>query len=102
MQMRVSSAPASPLAATPRSVASEPVEDEVESGEERRFAFGFLEVGADRYEGRRDLRNPRDFGAGEVGFDSPADGRYAAMLALRDVNETPGSPSLSPSSATQA
>jgi sterol desaturase/sphingolipid hydroxylase (fatty acid hydroxylase superfamily) len=31
------------------------------------------------------FRNPRDF-AGEVGFDSPADRRFARMLAFADVN----------------
>jgi sterol desaturase/sphingolipid hydroxylase (fatty acid hydroxylase superfamily) len=31
------------------------------------------------------FRNPRVFN-GEVGFDAPADGRVAAMLAFRDVN----------------
>ena len=31
------------------------------------------------------FRNPRDF-AGEVGFDSPADRRFAKMLAFADVN----------------
>ena len=32
------------------------------------------------------FRNPREFN-GEVGFDAPADGRVAAMLAFHDVNE---------------
>ena len=32
------------------------------------------------------FRNPREF-HGEVGFDAPADGRVAAMLVFRDVNE---------------
>jgi len=32
------------------------------------------------------FRNPREF-HGEVGFDEPADGKVAAMIAFRDVNE---------------
>lgn len=32
------------------------------------------------------FRNPREF-RGEVGFDAPADGKVAAMLVFRDVNE---------------
>jgi sterol desaturase/sphingolipid hydroxylase (fatty acid hydroxylase superfamily) len=42
------------------------------------------------------LRNPKDFGAGEVGFDAPADKRLGAMLLFRDVNNGGGtqSPSL--------
>ena len=36
------------------------------------------------------FRNPRDFGAAAVGFDSPADIRYGAMLAARDVSDAVG------------
>jgi sterol desaturase/sphingolipid hydroxylase (fatty acid hydroxylase superfamily) len=36
------------------------------------------------------FENPREYGAGEVGFESPADGRYGAMLATRDVSEAVG------------
>ena len=36
------------------------------------------------------FKNPRDFGAGEVGFESPADGRYGAMLATLDVSDSVG------------
>jgi sterol desaturase/sphingolipid hydroxylase (fatty acid hydroxylase superfamily) len=36
------------------------------------------------------FRNPAEFGREEVGFDSPADVRYGAMLATRDVSEAVG------------
>lgn len=36
------------------------------------------------------FRNPARFGAGEVGFEAPADGRYGAMLAFRDVSDGVG------------
>jgi sterol desaturase/sphingolipid hydroxylase (fatty acid hydroxylase superfamily) len=48
------------------------------------------------------FRNPREF-HGEVGFDDPADGRVAAMIAFRDVNEPlygKGSRGMSPANAT--
>lgn len=32
------------------------------------------------------FQNPRDFGAQEVGFASPADGRYGAMLLMQNVS----------------
>jgi sterol desaturase/sphingolipid hydroxylase (fatty acid hydroxylase superfamily) len=36
------------------------------------------------------FKNPRDFGAEDVGFDSPADRRYPAMLAFKDVSGSVG------------
>lgn len=36
------------------------------------------------------FRNPKEFGEEAVGFDAPADGRYGAMLALRDVSGAVG------------
>ena len=36
------------------------------------------------------FKNPAGYGAGDVGFDAPADGRYGAMLAFRDVSDSVG------------
>lgn len=36
------------------------------------------------------FKGPAEFGSGDVGFDSPADRRYGAMLALRDVSDSAG------------
>jgi sterol desaturase/sphingolipid hydroxylase (fatty acid hydroxylase superfamily) len=36
------------------------------------------------------FKNPRDFGTEKVGFDPPADRRYAAMLAFQDVSSSVG------------
>jgi sterol desaturase/sphingolipid hydroxylase (fatty acid hydroxylase superfamily) len=36
------------------------------------------------------FKNPREFGREDVGFDSPADRRYGAMLAFRDVSDAVG------------
>lgn len=36
------------------------------------------------------FKNPAGYGTGEVGFDAPADGRYGAMLAFRDVSDSVG------------
>jgi hypothetical protein len=36
------------------------------------------------------FKNPAEYGPGEVGFESPADGRYGAMLLTRDVSESVG------------
>jgi sterol desaturase/sphingolipid hydroxylase (fatty acid hydroxylase superfamily) len=36
------------------------------------------------------FKNPAEYGAGEVGFESPADGRYGAMLLTRDVSNSIG------------
>jgi sterol desaturase/sphingolipid hydroxylase (fatty acid hydroxylase superfamily) len=36
------------------------------------------------------FRNPESYGAGEVGFESPADRRYGAMLGMRDVSDSVG------------
>jgi len=36
------------------------------------------------------FRNPAAYGTGGVGFDAPADGRYGAMLAFRDVSDAVG------------
>lgn len=33
------------------------------------------------------FKNPTHFGAGDVGFEHPHDGRYGAMLAFRDVSQ---------------
>ena len=46
------------------------------------------------------FRNPREFGVAEVGFDAPADGRFASMLAFRDVSEAVGTRVLSERSVT--
>jgi hypothetical protein len=50
------------------------------------------------------FRNPREF-HGDVGFDGPADGRVAAMIAFRDVNEPlygKDSRGISPNAAVRA
>jgi sterol desaturase/sphingolipid hydroxylase (fatty acid hydroxylase superfamily) len=36
------------------------------------------------------FKNPAEFGTGDVGFDAPADRRYGAMLAFRDVSDGVG------------
>lgn len=36
------------------------------------------------------FKNPRDFGTEDVGFASPADRRYGAMLAFKDVSDAVG------------
>ena len=41
-------------------------------------------------------KNPAGYGTGDVGFESPADGRYGAMLATRDVSDSIGTRVLAP------
>ena len=36
------------------------------------------------------FRNPANFGTGDTGFESPADGRYGAMLLLSEVSDSVG------------
>jgi sterol desaturase/sphingolipid hydroxylase (fatty acid hydroxylase superfamily) len=36
------------------------------------------------------FENPAAYGTGDVGFDAPADRRYGAMLAFRDVSDSIG------------